>query len=206
VADVFAFQNDGTVQAITADGTTAWTAQAPAWAGAMPDFQGGLVLFGGASVWRLDGMTGQASYTPPAPAGASGASCSGMGGWPAVHTDGSVFTAWIEHHGLVVNVEGDDPTTGARKFLIQVPANGDFDECMGGGIQGLIIAGDGYAYVPYVTRESNGMGVDVTETNRLKLLRVGSDGSYGNIEVYDWTQFWDDNIEFQMGGMILRRS
>jgi len=26
VADVFAFQDDGTVQAITADGTTAWTA------------------------------------------------------------------------------------------------------------------------------------------------------------------------------------
>ena len=26
VADVFAFQNDGTVQAITSDGTTAWTA------------------------------------------------------------------------------------------------------------------------------------------------------------------------------------
>ena len=49
VADVFAFQNDGTVQAVTADGTTAWTAdvsQAEYTVNgqlAVPDFQGGLV-------------------------------------------------------------------------------------------------------------------------------------------------------------------
>ena len=42
VADVFAFQNDGTVQAITSDGSTAWTAAAKYWG--IPDFQGGLVV------------------------------------------------------------------------------------------------------------------------------------------------------------------
>ena len=31
VADVFALQNDGTVQAITSDGTTAWTADMSAY-------------------------------------------------------------------------------------------------------------------------------------------------------------------------------
>ncbi len=63
VADVFAFQADGTVQAITSDGTTAWIAdvsnafRAPE--GALPDFQGGLVLAGQSSIWKLDGITGQ---------------------------------------------------------------------------------------------------------------------------------------------------
>jgi hypothetical protein len=37
VADVFTFLEDGTVQAITSDGTTAWTA-ADVWS-AIPDFQ-----------------------------------------------------------------------------------------------------------------------------------------------------------------------
>jgi len=63
VADVFAFQSDGTVQAITSDGTTAWTAGS-SYAGAVPDFQGGLVAMvsgttGGSSIVKLDGMTGQ---------------------------------------------------------------------------------------------------------------------------------------------------
>ena len=68
LADVFAFQNDGTVQAITSDGTTAWTADvsqgyssAPVilW----PDFQGGLVVctagYSYDSISKLDGITGQ---------------------------------------------------------------------------------------------------------------------------------------------------
>jgi hypothetical protein len=65
VADVFAFQNDGTVQAITSDGTTAWTAGAE-WYKAMPDFQGGLVTWkldpwdAITSIAKLDGITGQA--------------------------------------------------------------------------------------------------------------------------------------------------
>src|SRR4051812_48620631 len=47
VADVFAFQHDGTVHAITSDGATAWTADVSLAYGSqhvVPDFQGGLVV------------------------------------------------------------------------------------------------------------------------------------------------------------------
>ena len=43
VADVFSFQSDGTVQAITSDGAVAWTANIGQDSEAVPDFQGGLV-------------------------------------------------------------------------------------------------------------------------------------------------------------------
>ena len=64
VADVFAFQADGTVQAITSDGTSAWTADLSQARYALPDFQGGLavvtpVVAGQSSIYKLDGTTGQ---------------------------------------------------------------------------------------------------------------------------------------------------
>ena len=83
VADVFAFQADGTVQAITSDGATAWTADvAQAASGylrgtVVPDFQGGLVLRetieGITSIVKLDGITGQRypAYAPNFGAGTS---------------------------------------------------------------------------------------------------------------------------------------
>jgi hypothetical protein len=43
VADVFAFQGDGTAQAITSEGATAWTADISWACGALPDFRGGLL-------------------------------------------------------------------------------------------------------------------------------------------------------------------
>jgi hypothetical protein len=43
VADVFAFQYDGSVQATRGDGTTAWMANL-AWDPAVPDFQGRLIV------------------------------------------------------------------------------------------------------------------------------------------------------------------
>ena len=71
VADVFAFQNDNTVQAITSDGTTAWTADLSLaygwWENVVPDFLGGLVALemrGGQNfdrIVRFDGITGQPS-------------------------------------------------------------------------------------------------------------------------------------------------
>jgi hypothetical protein len=71
---VFAFLNDfATVQAITSDGTTAWTADiSDGFFNTVADFQGGLVVVAGGggdpgSIQRLDGMTGQpaATYTAP---------------------------------------------------------------------------------------------------------------------------------------------
>ena len=44
VADVFAFQNDGTVASITRDGITAWTADVSQAITTVPDFNGGLVV------------------------------------------------------------------------------------------------------------------------------------------------------------------
>ncbi|MBS1858428.1 MAG: IPT/TIG domain-containing protein, partial [Acidobacteria bacterium] len=65
VADVFAFQGDGTVQAITSDGLTSWSANVGYPYAMVPDFQGGLVVNDG-SIRKLDGLTGQAypAYTP----------------------------------------------------------------------------------------------------------------------------------------------
>ena len=71
VADVFAFQNDGTVAAITSDGTAAWTADVSQAVtnGVVPDFQGGLVAMmqsaGGVySIVKYDGMTGAPGECP----------------------------------------------------------------------------------------------------------------------------------------------
>ncbi|MFZ0317670.1 MAG: IPT/TIG domain-containing protein, partial [Candidatus Sulfotelmatobacter sp.] len=88
VADVFAFQGDGSVQAITSTGTTAWTAPNVFGSG-IPDFQGGLVVNNSQSVYKLDGITGQAY-----PAYASVSAASGGPGLStlAVHTDGTIFT------------------------------------------------------------------------------------------------------------------
>jgi hypothetical protein len=64
VADVFAFQYEGTVQAIRGDGTTAWMANL-AWDPAVPDFQGGLIVRrysedgSSLAIAKLDGATGQ---------------------------------------------------------------------------------------------------------------------------------------------------
>ncbi len=186
VADVFAFQKDGTVQAITAEGKTAWTADVSQaidvwpWP-VLPDFQGGLVVAGtdpagNNSIRRLDGMTGT-SY------GAYSCGGFGCGELMAVHTDGTVFAIRGTGEPGTLAVVGIDPT-GAEKFSLplQVPAGPLVN---GLGSLGLIIAGDGYAYVPYgwlqhIADSSSGTG-------NLRILRVGSDGSSQDIPIYQWT-------------------
>src|SRR2546428_678098 len=66
VADVFAQQGDGSVQAITTDGTVAWSTNAGQGSRIIPDFAGGAIVFNGNSISRLDGITGQSAslYTP----------------------------------------------------------------------------------------------------------------------------------------------
>ena len=83
------------------------------------------------------------------------------------------------------SVIGIDPITGALKFSVQLPMEAQGPPLWGTGettTYGVIIAGDGYAYVPYGIRE-----MDVIETNHLRLLRVDSSGAYDNINIYDWT-------------------
>ena len=104
VADVFAFQGDGTVQAITSEGATAWTASVGAGSGTLADFQGGLVVAKpDGSIVKLDGLTGQARtlYTMPAQSGA------GLG----VHPDGTVF-AVRQDGGNSWSMVGLDPVAG----------------------------------------------------------------------------------------------
>lgn len=184
VADVFAFQGDGTVLAITSDGTTAWTADVSnAWS-VLPDFQGGLIAYYGSwsspSIAKLDGNTGAvvAAYTL-AP---DSYFASGLG----IHPDGTIFAALEtdDPSGLTApqySVVGIDSATGAQKFSVPLPHPEEmFAQPR---VLGLIVAGDGYAYVPYATRQLEG-GL---ESNHLVLLRVSSDGAAEQGSIYDWT-------------------
>jgi hypothetical protein len=212
VADVFAFQNDGTVQAIKSDGTTAWTADVGnvtfvwqprfGWGIALPDFQGGLVVdafdytSNTYSIWKLDGMTGQAypTYT------ASGNWL--VGALAAIHPDGTIFA----FNGYAV--VGIDPTTGTAKFSVPMLDRHDapIETSLFGGSPfgdegnpiGSLIAGDGYFYLYYVYRERRGQ---YGETQNIDLLRIGTDGTSGHIPVvsFDTNTFeWD----FMHAGMI----
>jgi hypothetical protein len=179
VADVFAFQNDGTVQAITSDGITAWTANIGQNV-ALPDFQGGLIVSGGdgnngTNIFKLDGITGQAY---PAYNLGPSLDSAAMG----VHTDGTIFT--IKSSCTVspdppdlgectVSVIGIDPIAGAEKFSVPfvIPRSTPYL------VQGGMIAGDGYYYVAFITADSFGGAPDFWQTNDLTLLRVNSAGA-----------------------------
>jgi len=181
-ADVFAVPFDGgTVQAITTDGVVAWNAtiSPSTFFNAnifFPDFQGGLDVWSGTSIYKLDGLTGQ-----PYPAyNATSTESQSIGfGEPAIHTDGTIFTidyacapdacgpstsdttdgAWIV---------GVDPATGTPKFRVptenwttQVSAD-TFCSPLGGGTVNahsfpanpMTIAGDGFAYTSYISKDS----------------------------------------------------
>ena len=173
VADVFAFQSDGTVQAITSDGTVAWTANVGQTAQILPDFQGGLVIFqGNGNIFKLDGLTGQAY-----PAYVSGSSNEGI----AVHTDGTIFSLERDlSPPYTATVFGIDPTTGTQKFSVQAILR------TGGETKGPpLIAGDGYAYIPYATM-NYGCGANC-QINHLKLLRVNSAGASDVISIKEWS-------------------
>ncbi len=177
VADVFAFQGDGTVQAITSEGKTAWTADVSMAYPVVPDFQGGLVGidqsgYSGAIV-KWDGMTGQRgpAYTP------SGTLEYELG----VHTDGTVFAMQRNPNAVI----GVDPAMGTQKFSIPVTIPGQSTSPFFGG---MIIGGDGYAYVPYSYRGypidcSDGVGL--CEVYHLRLLRIASGGSHDDIPIAD---------------------
>jgi hypothetical protein len=190
VADVFAIQNDQTVQAIAADGTVAWTADVSqasgAWRDMVPDFQGGLVVVGWNSIWKLDGMTGQPypAYTP-----FNGEWMVQDGGGPVVHPDGTIFAA-ADPDGSGEAIVGIDPTTGTLKFSVPVPhfiSSNMVEEAYG-----LIVAGDGYAYFAY----SYPPDPDAN-TRRIGVLRISSSGANDNIDVYDVDGY--DTADFSFG-------
>jgi hypothetical protein len=133
VADVFAFDQTDcsqgcTVQAITSDGTTAWTASLAAAVVVLPDFQGGLVAAESSTgqngnldtIVKLDGITGQPypAYKPTSPAAlpieGQDFFCTFTCELIAIHTDGTIFD--LEFSNLAPNgnsffsVVGIDPT------------------------------------------------------------------------------------------------
>ncbi len=214
VADVFAFQNDGTVQAITSDGITAWTAdvsgatggQPPgSWPGAvLPDFQGGLVVLNYdfnvnsiSSIVKLDGSTGKPypAYTP----GPSGSIQNAV-----VHADGTIFALqenWTDpNHDaqLPTTIVGIDPTTGAQKFSVQVNVPQDETSWLGGS---MIIAGDGYAYLPYkyLNVYMDGAG-ESHYIGHIRLLRVSSSGASDAIAIEDG---FESCVECSWGSYII---
>ena len=196
VADVFAFQADGTVQAITSDGATAWTADvAQAASGylrgaVVPDFQGGLVvreqIEGVTSIAKLDGITGQ-RYPAYAPTGTSRLAASIFILQPlAVHPDGTIFAVQNNSNAsgfpVADTLIGIDPITGTQKFP-GVPIGPP--EAEGLWELGLMIGGDGYAYLAYAYKVFNSLQAGVVSYS-IKLLRVNSSGVYDNIAISDW--------------------
>jgi IPT/TIG domain len=233
IADIFAFNTDGNVQAITASGITAWTSSVGSYNNVnfLPDFQGGLEMVSGTAINRLDGMTGISSLVynlvNPSP--------SGLPPSTVVGTDGTVFTIDASTvAGANSYVVGTNPSTGNNfnitlenststyaSNLVYVPGP---PFCtlsplpQGGGLQpgnqtvpplvgNLIVAGDGYAYVPYLYYTSEGGGTsaygpgscyypdssnDLT-TWHLRLMRVGTAGDSYEITLGDYNSSQSGN-------------
>jgi hypothetical protein len=188
-ADVFAFQSDGTAQAITSYGTTAWTAAVPQtqWGPAfvLPDFQGGLVMMTSNSIVGLDGMTGQPKFTY---------TLQNLGQCPgflpdsytflAVHPDGTIFTLGCD--GYNPTIVGIDGASGAQRFSAPLTLAADGYHQGPWDWYGMMIAGDGYAYAAYGYADNYQGGSPCTGMDsHLRLLRVDSSGNYDNIDVVD---------------------
>ncbi len=204
VADVFAFLGNGTVQAITSYGTTAWTAnpsqgstcELPQYS-FVPDFQGGLVGAtwspgGNGECWvtgiaKVDGAAGQSYpvFTNPSDPNAPFYAGDGM----AVHPDGTIFAILQggppATFGPSASVVGIDPAGGGVKFSVPIPESkvGQFPA------GGIIIAGDGYAYVPHWYADVPWPCYTSGQLDHLMLLRVGSDGSYTDFDVSEWASY-----------------
>ena len=197
VADVFAFQADGTVQAITSDGVTAWSADVSAaqqklgsgysWVpfhgSVLPDFLGGLIVSGCTanggvfSVVKLDGMSGQPDWTYTVPG--SVAACTGTT-YPPVRRVAVVpgtDTVFVAAEGAAT-VVGLDPATGAQKFSVPMQTG-----VANNALYDAIVAGDGYAYVAYGY-------ADGSRTIHLMLLRVNGAGASNQMDVDDFPDIY----------------
>ncbi len=218
VADVFVLQASGSVQAVRTDGTVAWTASVGAGNTLVPDFLGGLVVSTPDSIKRLDGITGQQvltySFLSPAPLGSLY-----RGKHPvAVHSDGTIFV--VDGDSVV----GIDSLTGSQKFTVRLedssyflssscgtPSNGTTTQPPFVGP--VIIAGDGYFYMPYQyletsTTEAANCDQQENDESHLRLARVGTDGSTQKTVLGDWAGYYNLTRinDGQGGGSIITLS
>jgi hypothetical protein len=166
------------------------------------DFQGGLIV---SQYWcdpckivKLDGMTGQPYpvYTPTHFIAPDDTAWTVQGTNPyaiLVAPDGTIFdvetgyanNADGSYVGNGTYVNGIDPTTGTVKFSVQVPqtiGNHALETPLATG-PSYMIAGDGYAYIPYLKADYPG---ELEGATHLMLLRVNSSGNSDLIEVQDW--------------------
>ena len=208
VADVFALQVSGSVQAVLEDGTVAWTANAGQGNTLLPEFQGGLIVSAADSIKRFDGLTGQQVFAhsfanPPNLPGPLHQGKHAV----AVHPDGTIFA--VDGDSIV----GLDGQTGAVKFSVPIEDSSysSSSQCApqnnGSGtyfpfVGPTIIAGDGYFYMPYEFLETQtvatyaaGSGTPPVcnsmenDASHLRLIRVGTDGSVQKINFGDWTGY-----------------
>jgi hypothetical protein len=184
--DLFALEQDESiVQAVYRDGTVAWTNSVNGFDNSfLADFQGGLVVFGSGvsnnrdtSIYKLDGVTGQPypAYMTTTNEGIS----NGLE-YPAIHTDGTIFTVDYACDTSCPNnpdstdgawVVGINPSTGVPKLKVPlansvVEATATDSWCYGtpgttttyvhSWPSSLMIAGDGYLYTTYTTEDSTG--------------------------------------------------
>ncbi len=181
----------------------------------VPDFQGGFVVKSETTtppgwlepfeyhVQKFDGMTGQAypaydlagwCWSPLNFTGTlNGCALGSSGGdWVrsfspmVVHPDGTVFTI----DGIVSLLNGNfitfgemfvdviDPLTGQQKARIGLTDSG-------GGTGNLIVAGDGYAYVPFFS-VSNWDICPGVQKNYMKLARIDTSGNASFITLGEW--------------------
>lgn len=184
VADVFAFQADGIVEAITSDGTVAWPANGVP-DSTIPDFQGGLITTDGNSVVKIDGVTGH--YGPFYDAAKPYSSA-------VAHPDGTVFL--VEDDSFV----GVDPSQGIEKFrlpLKHTTYSSTVDDLTTvqdsppNWTTNIIVAGDGYAYVAYEYehRSTSSSSSDYDNDDvHVDALRIGTDGSWTETTIGDWSR------------------
>jgi hypothetical protein len=193
VADVFVVSPQA-VSALTSEGAVAWRATLPAqsWK-RLADFQGGMiVLSGGKTITRLNGMTGASTLVYSA----GNADILDM----AIHQDGTVFATTQAPGGpnnsTLTSLVGIDSATGGLKFSVPVDTSATGSGFL---LRSPMIAGDGYAYLPYATRTDCGGG---SPTNRLFLLRVSSSGVSSSILVTTWTSTCSDVVPVSVAPLI----
>jgi hypothetical protein len=124
-----------------------------------------------------------------------------------VHTNGTVFTfthLGVDVNGFPTGLDGVDvinPVTGQNTQVAMDTSNTDepFNNFDFEGFGNLIIAGDGYAYVPYAFGASTDLGYNafgqpacptIGEVN-FRLLRVGTDGSATSIKLGEYPTLLD---------------
>ena len=190
----------------------------------VPDFQGGAVVMSafveqvdfqpffvplGYTLQKFDGTTGQPypAYTLSALFSPSwdiaGTFWSSLGGnsietYPpfVVHTDGTIFTVESPNNLSDLGVAVIDPLTGGSKPISfsSDPLTAPYTNMGGPSVGNWIIAGDGYAYLPYVFDAWTVLGPNncpqIGKTY-FRMLRADTSGNVSSIALGGWDWYYN---------------